>query len=98
MKGLKIKLPMRKGSETSLTPKVLGKRKGRNMHSNNSPTFLGERAVSRRGSNAATLNQGNVSCFFLSCFFFFSFPFFFFLPFWSVFLLYLNMSYLCFFI
>ncbi|KAK9987067.1 hypothetical protein SO802_032018 [Lithocarpus litseifolius] len=61
MKGLKIKLPMRKGSETSLTPKVLGKRKGRNMHSNNSPTFVGERAVSPRGSNAATLNQETVS-------------------------------------
>ena len=74
MKGLKIKLPMRKGSETSLTPKVSGKWKGRNMHSNNSPTFLGARAVSPRGSNAATLNQGNVSFFLLSCFFsFFSF-------------------------
>lgn len=68
MKGLKVKLPMRKGSETSLTPKAFGKRKGRDMHSNNSPIFLGERAVSPRGSNAAILNQGNVSCFF---FFFF---------------------------
>ncbi|XP_030927570.1 uncharacterized protein LOC115953889 isoform X1 [Quercus lobata] len=61
VKGLKIKLPMRKGSETSLTPKVLGKRKRRNMHGNNSLTFLGERAVSPRGSNAATLNQETVS-------------------------------------
>ena len=95
MKGLKIKLPMRKGSETSLTPKVSGKWKGRNMHSNNSPTFLGERAVSPRGSNAATLNQGNVSFFLLSCF---SSFFFFLLPFWSMFLLYSNMSYLRFFI
>ncbi|KAF3955317.1 hypothetical protein CMV_019452 [Castanea mollissima] len=58
MKGLKVKLPMRKGSET---PKAFGKRKRRNMHSNNSPIFLGERAVSPRGSNVAILNQETVS-------------------------------------
>ncbi|KAL4607377.1 hypothetical protein ACB092_09G169300 [Castanea dentata] len=61
MKGLKVKLPMRKGSETSLTPKAFGKWKRRNMHSNNSPIFLGERAVSPRGSNVAILNQETVS-------------------------------------
>jgi len=66
MKGLKIKLPMGNESEISLTSKLLGKRKKRNMHTNNSVIFLGERAVSPRGPNAVTLKQGNVSFFFLS--------------------------------
>ena len=66
MKGLKIKLPMGNESEISLTSKLLGKRKKRNMHTNNSVIFLGERAVSPRGPNAVTLKQGNVSFFYLS--------------------------------
>ena len=61
MKGLKIKLPMGNESEISLTSKLLGKRKKRNMHTNNSVIFLGERAVSPRGPNAVTLKQGNLS-------------------------------------
>nr|POE75286.1 hypothetical protein CFP56_43269 [Quercus suber] len=61
MKGLKIKLPMGNESEISLTSKLLGKRKKRNMHTNNSVIFLGERAVSPRGPNAVTLKQETIS-------------------------------------
>ncbi|XP_075637712.1 uncharacterized protein LOC142609874 [Castanea sativa] len=60
-KGLKIKLPMGNESEISLTSKLLGKRKKRNMHTNNSVIFLGERAVSPRGPNAVTLKQETIS-------------------------------------
>lgn len=54
MKGLKIKLRMGNESEISLTSKLLSKRKKRNMHTNNSVIFLGERAVSPRGPHAVT--------------------------------------------